>query len=150
MNIVKTNRQDIYGLSSDQRDKIKDALTFDNPAYKQAKRYGRSKYISIPPYLTYYNEFSVRSGDGERKKVLSVPVGVNVNNILDLPVIPIEDKTSNVKVNYPKFLLDLRNDQIRAEKAYIQEVNYAVHPKNIIQLPTGKGKSILALHIAQK
>ena len=150
MNIVRTNRQDIYGLSSDQRDKIKDALTFDNPAYKQAKRYGRSKYISIPPYLTYYSEFSVRCEDGERKKVLSVPIGVNVHKILDVPFVPNEDKRNDVRVKFPKFLLELRNDQIRAEKAYMQEVTYSVYPKNIIQLPTGKGKSILALHIAQK
>ena len=150
MNIVRTNRQDIYGLSSEQRDKIKDALTFDNPAYKQAKRYGRSKYISIPPYLTYYSEFSVRCEDGERKKVLSVPIGVNVHKILDVPFVPNEDKRNDVRVKFPKFLLELRNDQIRAEKAYMQEVTYNVYPKNIVQLPTGKGKSILALHIAQK
>ena len=150
MHIVRTNRQDIYGLSSEQRDKIKDALTFDNPAYKQAKRYGRSKYISIPPYLTYYSEFSVRCEDGERKKVLSVPIGVNVHKILDVPFVPNEDKRNDVRVKFPKFLLELRNDQIRAEKAYMQEVTYSVYPKNIVQLPTGKGKSILALHIAQK
>ena len=151
MNIVKTNRQDLYGLSSDQRDKIKDALTFDNPAYKQAKIYGRNRYISIPPYLTYYNEFSVRCDDGERKKVLSVPIGVNVCKILeDVYTMPCEDKRNNVPVKYPKFLLELRNDQIIAERKYMQEVKYAVYPKSIIQLPTGKGKSILALHIAQK
>lgn len=150
MRIVRTNRQDLYDLTSEQRDKIKDALTFDNPAYRQAKMYGRSKYISIPPYLTYYSEFSVRGNDGERKKVLSVPIGVNVHKILDVPFVPNEDKRNNVRVKFPKFLLELRNDQIRAEKEYMQEVTYAVYPKCIVQLPTGKGKSILALHIAQK
>lgn len=150
MRIVRNNRQDIYELTSEQRDKIKDALTFDNPAYKQAKRYSRSKYISIPPYLTYYSEFSVKGEDGERKKVLSVPIGVDVKKILDVPFVPVEDKRNDRRVKFPKFLLDLRNDQIRAEKEYMQEVTYAVQPKNIIQLPTGKGKSILALHIAQK
>lgn len=151
MKIVKTKgHQTIYGLTGEQRDTIKDSLTFDNPAYKQAKRYGRSKYISIPPYLTYYSEFSVRCEDGERKKVLSVPIGVNVHKLLGVPYVPCEDRRSDVQVKYPKFLLDLRNDQIRAEKAYMQGVKYAVYPKNIIQLPTGKGKSILALHIAQK
>lgn len=150
MRIIKTNRQDIYELTSEQREKIKNSLTFENPAYKQAKRYGRSKYISIPPYLTYYNEFSVRSEDGERKKMLSVPLGTNVKKILDVPFVPFEDKRNEVQVKFPKFLLELRNDQIRAEKEYMKEVTYAVQPKNIIQLPTGKGKSILALHIAQK
>ena len=150
MKIVKSNRQYLYDLTGEQRDKIKDLLTFDNPKYKQAKRYGRSKYTSIPPYLTYYEEFSVRSDDGERKKVLSVPIGVNVLKLLDIPFAPNEDKRNDVLVKYPKFLLELRNDQIKAEKEYMKEVTYAVQPKNIIQLPTGKGKSILALHIAQK
>lgn len=150
MRIIKTNRQDIYELTGEQREKIKDSLTFENPAYKQAKKYGRSKYISIPPYLTYYNEFSVRSEDGERKKMLSVPLGTDVKRILDVPFVPFEDKRNEVQVKFPKFLLELRNDQIRAEKEYMKEVTYAVQPKNIIQLPTGKGKSILALHIAQK
>lgn len=150
MHLLKSNKQDLYGLTNEQKEKVKEALTFDNPAYKQAKRYGRSKYISIPPYLTYYNEFSVRGEDGERKKVLSVPIGVDVRKILDVPYVPNEDKRMDIQVKYPKFLLDLRNDQIRAEKEYMQEITYAVQPKCIIQLPTGKGKSILALHIAQK
>ena len=150
MQIHKTNRQEIHGLTQEQRNKVKEALTFDNPAYKQAKRYGRAKYTSIPPYLTYYSEYSVSTGDGERKKVLSVPIGVNVSKILDVPFIPEGKFRKDAKVEYPKFLLDLRNDQAVAEKAYMWECKYAVHPKNIIQLPTGKGKSILALHIAQK
>lgn len=150
MNIVKSNDQEVYGLTSEQIEKVKEALTFDNPAYKNAKRYSRSKYISIPPYLTYYSEFSVKGEDGERKKVLEVPIGVNISKIIDVPFVPFEDKRHDIQVKFPKFLLDLRNDQIRAEKEYMQEVTYAVHPKCIIQLPTGKGKSILALHIAQK
>ena len=150
MQIIRTNKQEIHGLTQEQKDRIKEALTFNNPAYANAKRYGRSKYISIPPYLTYYSEFSVRCEDGERKKVLSVPIGVNVHKILDVPFVPNEDKRNDVRVKFPKFLLELRNDQIRAEKAYMQEVTYSVYPKNIVQLPTGKGKSILALHIAQK
>ena len=150
MQIIRTNKQEIYGLTQEQKDRIKEALTFNNPAYANAKRYGRSKYISIPPYLTYYSEHSVSVGDGTRTKVLDVPIGVNVHKILDVPFILNEDRRVDRQVKYPKFLLDLRNDQIRAEKEYMQEVKYAVYPKNIIQLPTGKGKSILALHIAQK
>ncbi len=150
MKIVKTNRQDIYGLTSEQRNKVKETLTYDNPKYKQAKKYGRSRYISIPPYLTYYDEFSV-SENGERKKMLSVPIGVDVSKLLGVStkIMTIEDKREEVQVKYPKFNLDLRNDQIRAEEAYMNEVNN-LYPKSIIQLPTGKGKSILALHIAQK
>lgn len=152
MKIVKTHRQTIYGLTSEQRDKIKDSLTFDNPAYKQAKRFGRSKYISIPPYLTYYSEFSVRDEYGERKKALSIPIGVNVYKILDIPftLSSLTDSRNEVKVKYPQFLLELRKDQEKAEMEYMYEVCKKEYPKCIVQLPTGKGKSILALHIAQR
>lgn len=149
MKIVKSNRQHIYGLNTEQRNKIKEALTFDNPAYKSAKRYSRGRYITIPPYLTYYNEYSV-SENGERKKVLSVPLGVNIGEILETYVLStdITDNRCVSTVEYPDFLLELRKDQERAEGEYFRSVKTLPFPKNIIQLPTGKGKSILALHIA--
>lgn len=150
MKIVKNNRQDIFGLTSEQRDKIKEALTFNNPAYANAKRYSKRGYIAIPPYLTYYSEFSYRSNNGERKKVLSVPIGVNVEKILEMYVYSrdVMDDRCVVNIEYPDFLLELRNDQKKAEEEYFRGVKTQQFPKNIIQLPTGKGKSILALHIA--
>ena len=123
--------------------------TYDNPSYKNAKRYSRSKYISIPPYLTYYSEYSVRTSEGERHKVLSVPIGVNLSRLLgDEPYSNLDERVTK-EVNYPKFRLDLRKDQERAESKYMEEVICNKYPRNIIQLPTGKGKSILGLHIAQ-
>ena len=126
-------------------------MTYENPAYKSAKRYSKSRYISIPPYLTYYKEFSV-SENGERKKVLSVPVGVHVHKLLDIPfTLPsLVDNRNDVKVYYPEFRLELRKDQEKAEQAYMYDVCVREYPKCLIQLPTGKGKSILALHLAQR
>ena len=144
MKIIVSNNQEIYGLSQSQRALLKDALTFDNPAYKNAKRYGRSRYISIPPYLMYYGEKSVRAYEGVRKKVMTVPSGVKVSEILNLPFIDIEDNRNEHEVKFPKFRLELRDAQKEAEKAYLSNED-----SNIVQLPTGKGKSILALHIAQ-
>lgn len=149
MYILKNGRQHLFDLTNEQRDKIKGALTFDNPAYKSAKRYGKSKYISIPPYLTYYEESYFKDDYGNKQKVLEVPVGVNIFKLLKMPQISSVDGRSVVKVNYPKFLLELRNDQNKAEQSYLNEVIYNSYPKSLIQLPTGKGKSILALHIAQ-
>ena len=148
MRILKTNRQYLYDLTSEQRDKIKDTLTYDNPAYKSAKRYGRSKNISIPPYLTYYDEFSIRQNDGKRK-VLSVPIGVDVKKLLKVKNLVVEDGRVEQLVNYPKFKLELRKDQLIAAEHYLEEVVTSEYPKSIIQLPTGKGKSILALYLAQ-
>lgn len=139
--IKKTNKQEIYGLTYDQKERIKESLTFNNPAYMSAKRYGRSKYISIPPYLTYYKD---------TKECLSVPIGVNIPEILtENKIFGFADHRNDIQVKYPKFLLELRKDQFRAEEEYLKEVLFKQNPKSMIQLPTGKGKSILALHIAQ-
>lgn len=150
MKIVMTNRQDLYDLTVEQRNVVKDLLTFENPAYKNAKRYSSSRYTSIPPYLTYYKEFSVSEG-GVRKKVLSVPLGANVIETLKPSDLLVSDERVDFKVKFPNFKLELREDQIRAEKEYFKELSHStIYPKSIIQLPTGKGKSILALHIAQE
>ena len=60
MRIVKSNNQLVFDTTQQQREVLKEHLTYNNPAYANAKRYGRSKYISIPPYLTYYSEKSSR------------------------------------------------------------------------------------------
>ena len=146
MKIVKENKQMVYNITQDQRDTLKKALTYDNPAYKQAKRYSRCKYISIPPHLTYYTEKSVSNGDGTRSKMIEVPIGVDVEKILEVKA-EIEDRRAEIKVEFPKFELDLRKDQQIAMEHYLSE-QHNNHPKNLVQLPTGKGKSILALKIA--
>ena len=145
--VEKSNCQRVFGLTQEQRDLVKDRLTFDNPAYKSAKRYSRYKYISIPPYITYYKEKSVLVDD-TRKKCLTVPIGVAIQDILNTSDLTFTDTRVERQVNYPEFRLELRKDQIRAEKAYLESIKEEF-PKCIVQLPTGKGKSILALHIAK-
>lgn len=138
MKVEKTNRQKVYDLTEAQKEKLKDYLTVDNPKYKSAKRYSRYKNVYLPKYLTYYND---------HKDFISVPMGVNLNDILSTTNFEITDGRIDRPVKYPKFNLDLRNDQIKAEKQYFENLKQE-YPKTIIQLPTGKGKSILALHIA--
>ncbi len=148
MKIIFSARQEIYGLTPDQRTQLKDKLTFDNPAYKNAQKFGRYKYTKIPPYLTYYTEHSVRVREGERTKVLNVPIGVNVQEILNVPDIDIVDCRKSHKVSYPQFVLNLREDQALAESSYLRAVKNSFYPKCLIQLPTGKGKTVLAIHLA--
>lgn len=134
---VLKEKQYCFDLSVEQLGLLKDKLTFDNPAYKAAKRFSKRGFISIPPYLRYYEERKV-----EGKTVVTCPLGVDLKSIFENEQIDYRDERCFVSAEYPEFLLDLRNDQIVAEECYLTRKG------NLIQLPTGKGKTILALHIA--
>lgn len=144
------NGQVVKGLNKSERELLKESVTFNNPSYAKAKRYARNpRYISIPTHLNYYREYSEPTKSGERAKVLEVPIGVNVKEVLRTKKIKYIDKRVTHEVVYPKFALTLRKDQERAERSYLDQVKgLNVNSKCIVQLPTGKGKSILALHIA--
>ena len=141
MQITISNNQLICGLTEEQKHKIKDSLTFDNPKYKQAKRYGKRKYISIPPYLTYYKDID--------NTTLEVPFGYDVSKVCD-GVIDYFDNLNRVNVDYPDIKISLRDDQWKALQGFtsykrpLKDINHY----GIIQLPTGKGKTILAIFMA--
>ena len=147
MILRKFNRLDFYDIGEEQRELIKDSLTYDNPKYLQAKRFSGYKNIKIPPYLTYYEEYTDNLG----QRVLSVPIGYNYKEILgeDIRNLKITDSREEHRVIYPDFLFDLRHDQKVAEESYFDEINNnSEFPRCLIQLSTGKGKTVLALHIA--
>lgn len=149
MQIVRNSQQEITDLSEDQIRTLKDSLTYDNPAYQSAKRYSRCKYITIPPYLEYFSERTQRDQSG-KKKVLTVPIGVDVSKLLNVnvPFKDIKDNRVLKNVEYPPFIFTLRGDQEKAKGAYLYSQKKEQYPKSLIQLPTGKGKTILALNIA--
>ena len=145
MHIVIDNNQLLQGLTEDERTKVKDLLTFDNPKYKQAKKYGRSRYISIPPYLEYYKQY--KNGDME------VPLGFNVLQALKPNKFTSETLYKRVDVSFPPIKISLREDQSKAFYAFHSFVRpYSNNYNNmgIIQLPTGKGKTILGLYMSQE
>ena len=141
MQITVSNNQIVKGLSIEQKNKIKDSLTFENPKYKSAKRYGKSRYISIPPYLTYYKDID--------STTLEVPFGYDVSKVCG-GVLDYFDNLNRVKVSYPDIKIELREDQQKALQGFtsykrpLKDVNHY----GIIQLPTGKGKTILAIFMA--
>lgn len=140
MILRKFNRLDFYDIGEEQRELIKDSLTYDNPKYLQAKRFSGYKNIKIPPYLTYYEEYT----DSLGQRVLSVPIGYNYKEILgeDIRNFKITDSREEHKVIYPDFLFDLRHDQKVAEESYFDEINNnSEFPRCLIQLSTGKGKA---------
>lgn len=137
-------------LTSEEIRKIKDRLTYNNPAYQNAKKYSKRSYISIPQKLFYYKEQNLKTDNGERKYCLNVPIGFDLSDFKNVEII--KDCRKEVDAEYPEFVLDLREEQESGEKAYLEEQKKACdnyYPKSIVQLFTGQGKSILALYLAQ-
>lgn len=128
----------LSGLTRDEIDEVKKDLTFDNPLYATTQRYSRYSYTTVPPYLTYYTE---------RRGSISVPVGYDISKF---PVGEISDTRVSAEIPqlYP-FVLELRGSQREAAESYLS-VNKGGILKGSIQMPTGKGKSILGLYIASK
>lgn len=147
MQIIKSSRQLVLDLNDEQTKKVKSYLTHDNPAYKSAKRYSRNRYITIPPYIQYFKEGSCNMSD-RRHRCLYIPVGVDVETFLEEKAVEVIDNRRECEVNYPEFVLELRPDQQKAKDAYFNSLKNDKVPKGLIQLPTGKGKTILALNIA--
>lgn len=149
---MKNNRK-VYGLTTEQEDVLKEHLTFDNPAYKNAKRYSKNRYITIPPYLYYYSV-----GKDDKGKYMEFPIGVDVERLLKYNIDPQKHQgdgglisRSCPSVEYPEFLLNLRDIQEEALKAYMDNYYHTSFfgvNKCLVSLPTGKGKTILSIKLA--
>lgn len=143
MHLVKTNRVRavisnliaLENLTPDEALNIKEQLTYKNPAYVNVKRYSKYSYTRVPEYLVYYR------AEGNK---LYVPRGFDLSQFEDISV---TDLTKENKVEYPKFCLELREAQKEAESFYFKR-NSGNNLFGIFRLPTGKGKTILALHLA--
>lgn len=127
----------LSGLTQDQLDKIKKDLTFDNPLYATTQRYSRYAYTTVPPYLTYYTE---------RKNSIEVPIGYDLSQFR---LGEVEDSRVYEKLdNLAPFVLELRGSQREAAESYLNSNLNNSTLKGSIQMPTGKGKSILGLYLA--
>lgn len=132
--IVIKGKKLLKNLSLEEMTSIKDDLTLINPAYVSAKKYSKYNYISIPKYLQYYRSYDNNS--------LIVPRGYKLPFSCE---VKITDLRVENPVTYPEFVLELREEQRKAFKAYMK------NPENsIISLPTGMGKSILGIYIASE
>lgn len=110
---------------------IKEDLTLLNPKYVQAKRHSKYKNTRIPKHLFYYTQITGS---------IIVPRGY----VIPFKHSIVKDNRTEITVNYPHFDLTLRDTQKQAVDAYLQDPD-----KGLIVLPTGKGKSILGLYLAQ-
>ena len=126
----------ISGLTSDELARVKKDLTFDNPAYATTQRYSKYAYTTVPPYLTYYKE---------HKGYVEVPIGYDLSH---LHVGNIIDSRVYEHIETAPFVLELRVTQKEAVESYIQLNKNTPVLRGSIQMPTGKGKSILGLYVA--
>lgn len=144
-------RQEVTGLNPDEEKVLKEALTFDNPAYAKAVKYGKSGFISKPEHLYYY----ARHGN-----VFEVPLGVDLDSILPKAGFKYQscidhrfiwEAKRGVNI-FPEFCLELREDQKKAAAAFQKRfslTSYGFPCTGIIQMPTGKGKTILGIYLAR-
>ena len=138
MKAVIDNRVHLYGdIDEKILSQIKEDLTFANKQYETVMRYSKYRYTSVPPYLFYYSL---------TKDELTVPVGYNFLKYFDCVEIEDERVCPPTKV-VPHFALSLRESQKEAAEEFIKN-NANIIPKGSIQMPTGKGKSILGLYLA--
>lgn len=133
------NKLTLFNLSDEVKNRLKELLTITNPAYVSAKRYSKWKNVRIPPNLTYFEE-------NKQKNIITAPLGV----LSKISTIPLKRDTriNHTLKDIPEFVLKLRPDQQKASDCFIEKNADPSKPCGLIQLPTGKGKSILGLHIA--
>lgn len=132
-----------HDLLPDEVSRIKEDLTFPNPKYSQVKKYSKYSYTKVPPHLFYYEVIN--------SSTLKVPIGYSIPEGIHLPT---TDNRVLSEVQYPEFQLTLRDTQVEAATSYIKA--NALYLKSVnskflfgcIQMPTGKGKSILGLYLA--
>ena len=131
--------------TSEEIDLIKNKLTFDNPAYRNAIRYSRYSRVSIPPSLMYYSQ-----GKYGVEQCIKVPIGFDLSSVVeDFNNLNIIDERVYSTIDHAPFVLTLREDQDEAANSYLSNKD-KLPLSSIIQLPTGKGKSILGLYIASQ
>ena len=131
-----SNVKTLTNLSEEQMLAVKRDLTYTNPEYVSAKRYSRYGNIRIPQYLTYYEK--IPHG-------LIVPVGYDCTSVVFKSFYDFRTKSPCIT---PPFVLTLREDQKEAVEAYIRENTKPYTINGMIQMPTGKGKSICGLYLA--
>lgn len=118
-------------LTEKEIQEIKDDLTVENQAYYNALKYSGYNSTRIPKNIYLYSH-------DRKKHQYILPRGYGytmLDNYLD--------KSLEHTVKFPQSLIQLREVQKEAEKAYFSDTT-----KGLIVLNTGMGKSILGLHIA--
>lgn len=135
--VIKDSVCTLRDYTQEEKEIIMNSLTYVNPEYENAKRYSRwGTNISLSPYKIYY----IDAGD-----YLVVPRGYKIpfsHRII------VDDTLKNEGVEYPKLKIKLREVQKNAVKSYIDKLHFS-RDYGVICVPTGMGKSIIGISLAQ-
>lgn len=137
INVHYDSQLTLSGLNQEEIDTVKMDLTFNNPLYTTTQRYSRYSYTTVPPYLTYYTEY---------KDSIKVPIGYDLSKFYIGRCT--DSRVYNRLDNLYPFVLKLRGSQQDAADSYLELNCNSSSLSGSIQMPTGKGKSILGLYIA--
>ena len=144
--LIISNGLILCSPTADEITAIKHKLTFDNPAYRNAIRFSKYNRVSIPPSLMYYEQ-----GKYNGEPCIKMPIGFDLASVVeDYSELKIIDERVYTQINHAPFVLTLRDDQKEAGYNYLHYNKDRNPIRSIIQLPTGKGKSILGLFIASQ
>lgn len=128
----------IFNSTADIFNKIKSDLTFDNPKYINAKRYGKfaSDYLEPKLYFFSYNQ---------ERNIIYIPRGYIFYLLKSLKERKIEYKLTDKTTLFPQmdltFLGKARDYQMDAIRAAIK------YPVGIIESGTGSGKTVMGINI---
>jgi len=133
----------LSGLTLDDMNKVMESTTFPNPVYANVQKFSKYAYTNVPPYLRYYKVV---------EDSIVVPMGYDLTKLKENYSVSITDNRIAPKAldfGAVNFSLKLRESQQEAVQNFF-EMNKLPFIHGSIQMPTGKGKSILALYIAYK
>lgn len=143
VDIVIQGHMYLTGLTLNERRQIEQDLTFTNPKYEQIMRYSKWGSTREPQYLEYFNYYQCQG-----ELVMQVPVGYNLPDSIEVGKVT-DKRVTGVQDDFPKFVMSLRDTQKEALESYVEQNDSTLGVHGSIQLPTGKGKTILGLAIAE-
>lgn len=133
----------LSGLTISEREKIEQELTFKNPKYEQIMRYSKWSSTREPQYIEYFNYLN---HNGEL--IMQVPLGYKLPKSISIGYV-VDRRFTRVQKDFPEFLMTPRTTQKEAMDAFIESNKNPLTLSGSIQMPTGKGKTILGLAIAE-
>lgn len=143
VNVKIQGQMYLTGLTLKECEQIEQDLTFRNPKYEQIMKYSKWGSTREPQFLTYYRYLR---GQGQQT-TMQVPVGYRLPESLRVNTIE-DNRCTCVQDDFPRFLMTLRPTQQEALDKYI-ECNELFNTVGSVQMPTGKGKTILGLAVAE-